>query len=357
MRDSIQVVVLGFLFVTPCRAEEPTPDVDLSGDRYVDETDLLIFLDQWHTGQKPTATNTLVPKSTATPSHTSTFTQLPSTQTATPTPHVQPTETPGPGLPEITINLPNLPAGAKPLTVVRIPAGSYQMGAHEDPSSDWTESDEYPLHWVNIAYDFYVGKWEVTQAQWVAVMGGSNPAHDNGVGNDYPVYCVSWDDIRGPNGFLDRLNALGQGTFRLPSEAEWEYACRAGTTTRFSFGDSDCERTGCTSCELDAYAWWCGNNSPSGAKEVGQKLGNGFGLFDMHGNVWEWCEDDWHSTYTGAPTNGDARIDSPSRGSYRLIRGGLWKYPAGACHSAERAIGPPDYPFIYIGFRLLREAP
>jgi len=255
---------------------------------------------------------------------------------------------------EITVELPDLPAGAKPLTLVRIPAGSFQMGSYDESSWSWCYPCEQPAHTVKIGYDFYVGKHEITQGQWLAVM-GSEPASGYGDGNDYPVYYVSWNDCQA---FVAALNALGQGTFRMPSEAEWEYACRAGTTTRFSFGDSNCAPTGCTSCDLSNYAWWCGNNGASGTPEygtkvVGQKLPNGFGLYDMHGNVWEWCQDWWHEGYTGAPADGSAW--EAGGGTHRVIRGGSWiQYNARLCRSSGRGRNTPTSAHLNLGFRVAR---
>ncbi len=247
--------------------------------------------------------------------------------------------------------------GNVPLELVRIPAGSFQMGSPDTERS--RSDDEGPIHTVTINYDFYMGKYEVTQAQWLAVMGSSpgGYAWDYGQGDTYPAYYVSWDDAQA---FITALNThitnTGQGpaTVRLPSEAEWEYACRAGTQTRFYFGDSlsvgdECEDDGVRS----QYMWYCGNNSPYGSKPVGGKLPNAFGLHDMSGNLWEWCEDDWHYGYSGAPSNGSAWIDSP-RGSGRVARGGLWRYLAQYCRSADRSFGWPDDRGGDIGFRLVR---
>ena len=229
-----------------------------------------------------------------------------------------------------------LPGGV-PLEMVVVPAGSFQMGAN-DNDSGWSWADELPAHMVTIGYDFKMGKFEITQRQWVALM-GTNPSYFTG--NDMrPVEQVSWNDIRGTNGFLDKLNqhitATGQGpaTFRLPSESEWEYACRAGSQTRFCFGNSDCGATDCNACNLGNYAWYCGNDSPNGTKPVGGKLPNAFGLFDMHGNVWEWCEDWYHDSYTDAPADGSAWV-SPA-GSYRVLRGGIWGSNPRGCRSALR---------------------
>ena len=129
---------------------------------------------------------------------------------------------------------------------------------------------------------------------------------------------VNWN---GCQQFITALNQLGQGTFRLPSEAEWEYACRAGTGTRFHFGDSGCNSSGCTSCQLDQYAWWCGNSGRQ-THEVGQLLANAFGLYDMHGNVWEWCQDYRHTSYD---TNGDGVADAPTDGS-------AWESPTSSAY-------------------------
>ena len=249
-----------------------------------------------------------------------------------------------------------LPGGV-PLELVRIPAGSFQMGSPDTERSQ--RSIESPVHTVTIAYDFYMGKYEVTQAQWLAVMDSTPGGNtwDSGQGDTYPAYYVSWDDAKN---FITALNMhitnTGQGpaTVRLPSEAEWEYACRAGTQTRFYFGDSLsvddlCEDDGIRS----QYMWYCGNNSQDGSKPVGGKLANAFGLHDMSGNLWEWCEDDWHDDYTGAPSTGSAWIDS-SRGSYRVLRGGDWFDLAQNCRSAYRLHQWPDYGNRAFGFRLVR---
>jgi len=254
--------------------------------------------------------------------------------------------------------------GYVPLELVRIPAGSFQMGS---PDTERSRNDnEGPVHTVTINYDFYMGKYEVTQAQWLAVMGswpGTAPSSEWGVGDDYPAYFVSWDDVQN---FITALNAhitnTGQGpaTVRLPSEAEWEYACRAGTQTRFYFGDSlslsdTCEDDG----TRNQYMWYCGNNPDYGepgygAKPVGGKLPNAFGLHDMSGNVYEWCEDDLHSGYTGTPSNGSAWIGSP-RGSDRVRRGGRWDEGPRYCRSAHRGFTFSGHRHTFIGFRLVRQ--
>jgi formylglycine-generating enzyme required for sulfatase activity len=155
---------------------------------------------------------------------------------------------------------------------VKIPAGEFQMGSEEHSCGN-------PVHRVNIPEAFYMGKYPVTQKQWKAVM-GNNPSHFKG--DDRPVEYVSWYDVLG---FVEKLNELeGTDKYRLPSEAEWEYACRAGTTTRYSFGDSE--------AKLRKYGWYDGNSRRE-THPVGKKKPNPWGLYDIHGNVWEWCQDKW----------------------------------------------------------------
>ena len=242
-----------------------------------------------------------------------------------------------------TIYLP----GDVPLVLVRIPAGSFQMGSPDTERSRL--SYEGPVHTVNIAYDFYMGKTELTQCQWLAVMNswpGTAPSSYYGVGDDYPAYYISWNDCQN---FITALNThvanTGQGpaTFRLPSEAEWEYACRAGTQTRFFFGDSltvdDYETDGPAGTlpgNRSDYMWFGGNNSLNGSKPVGTKLPNQFGLYDMSGNMWEWCQDYWHGIYTGAPADGSAWLSPTS--SSPVLRGGFWGDYAYFCRSANRFV-------------------
>jgi formylglycine-generating enzyme required for sulfatase activity len=258
---------------------------------------------------------------------------------------------------EFTIMLP----GDVPLELVRIPSGDFMMGRISGEQNSY--SDEDPRHEVIFAKDFYMGKYEVTQQQWLAVMvswPGTAPSSTYGLGNTYPAYYVSWNDIQS---FITALNThitnTGQGTatMRLPSEAEWEYACRAGTTTRFYFGDSiGCDATDCSDCAAGVltgnrsdYMWFCGNASNS--MLVGERLPNAFGLYDMSGNLWELCEDDYHSSYTGAPTNGSAWVEDP-RDSYRVLRGGSWNSFGYRCRSAGRISPDPASRNYYIGFRI-----
>ena len=229
------------------------------------------------------------------------------------------------------------------------------MGSAENSRSRL--SREWLPHKVTLTEAFYLGKYEVTQAQWRAVM-GTNPAKDHGVGDDYPVHNINWNDCQA---FLRRLNKMGKGTFRLPTEAQWEYACRAGTTTRFSFGDAlDCNDVRVYCETYDQYMWWGGNNDkhgyPAGSKEVGLKRPNPWGLYDMHGNVWEWCSDIWQDPIRRGP-----QIDpqGPESGTHRVMRGGSWSSYALHLRSTDRSGIPPDdntYSFV-IGLRLLRSYP
>ncbi len=258
----------------------------------------------------------------------------------------EPVEVEGEPDEEITILLP----GGVPLVLVYIPAGTFLMGRYSGEQDSLAEED--PQHSVTLSQDFYMGKYELTQQQWLAVMGswpGRAPSALYGVGDTYPAYFVSWDDAQN---FIAALNthiantSQGPATVRLPSEAEWEYACRAGTTTRFYWGDD------LSLLEIGDYAWWDRNNSPYGSKPVGGKLPNAFGLYDMIGSLWEWCEDDWHDNYTGAPVNGSAWVDAP-RGSLRALRGGFWNSWVLDCRSASR-LGTFADSRTSLGFRVSR---
>ncbi len=199
--------------------------------------------------------------------------------------------------------------------------GAFMMGS---PSTETDRSPDEIQHQVTLTRGFWMGKYEVTQAQWESVM-GTNPSYFKG--KDLPVEQVSWDDVQA---FLTKLNQQGKGAFRLPTEAEWEYACRAGTTTAFCFGDAP--------AQLGDYAWY-NQNSGGQTHPVGQKRPNAWGLYDMHGNVYEWCQD-WFGDYPiGAVT------DPPgsTSGSDRVNRGGGWNYSPGGCRSAIRYWNSPGY--------------
>lgn len=273
-----------------------------------------------------------------------------------------PTRTPTPPPSFFTFLLP----GDVPLEVVRIPAGSFVMGSTVTERS--RQTNEGPEHLVTIPKDFYLGRYELTQAQWTAVM-DATPNWDLGAGPSYPAYYLSWDEIcAASTGFIAKLNTwtaaqrqayrLDTWAFRLPSEAEWEYACRGGTTTRFSFGDSlECDDQ-CQDCFLSPstqsrndYMWYCGNVEPNGAKRVGAKLSNSWAMYDLHGNLWEWCLDWYHDSYTGAPNNGAAWVDPV--GTDRVMRGGYWGHTADRCRSANRGWSAPANQAYNLGARVL----
>jgi len=215
--------------------------------------------------------------------------------------------------------------------MVRIPAGEFMMGSpSNEPGRD---SDEGPQHRVRISRDFWLGQTEVTQGLWKAVM-GSNPSYFKNCGDDCPVEQVSWNDCQE---FIRKLNGMvSGGNFRLPTEAEWEYACRAGTTGPYA-GD------------LDATGWY-DKNSGSRTQRVGQKKPNAWGIYDMHGNVWEWCQD-WKAEY---PSGSVTDPTGPSSGSYRVYRGGSWYDNAVFCRSANRNGYAPVARDFHLGFRLVR---
>ena len=218
------------------------------------------------------------------------------------------------------------------MVLVRIPAGEFDMGTESTDYSDLELSR--PVHRVSVP-TFYIGKYEVTQEQWRAVM-GSDPS--SFAGDDNPVEQVSWDDAKA---FCAALADRTGYAIRLPSEAEWEYACRAGTTTEYYFGDDE--------SQLDDYGWYSGN-SGSETHPVGQKTPNALGLYDMYGNLWEWCEDWSHDNYEGAPADGSAWL-SPA-GSVRVLRGGSWYHYARHCRSAHRDRGGSDSRYDHVGFRV-----
>ena len=221
------------------------------------------------------------------------------------------------------------------LSLVWIPAGIFQMGS---PSTeDGHEDGESPRHRVTLTRGFWLGRHPVTQGQWQAVM-GANPSQT--LRPDHPVVMVSWLDVQG---FLKNLAGLVSGwRFRLPSESEWEYACRAGTDTRFSLGN--------TEDDLARAAWFAGN-SDGRTHPVATKSPNAWGLCDMHGNVFEWCGD-WDAPYPEGDVT-DPR--GPSAGQNRILRGGCFKCPPPYCRSANRYGAPPDRRNANIGFRVVAE--
>ena len=213
-----------------------------------------------------------------------------------------------------------------------VKGGTFIMGATSEQGSD-AHSDEKPTHRVTLS-NFYIGKYEVTQALWQAVM-GSNPS--NWKGDDLPVESVSWDDCQT---FIRKLNALTGKNFRLPTEAEWEFAARGGNNSRgYKYAGSN---------NIETVAWYQGN-SGNKTHVVGTKSPNELGLYDMSGNVWEWCQDRYGS-YSGASQTNPTGASS---GSYRVLRGGSWSSIARFCRSSNRGNRVPAYRGSYNGLRLV----
>ena len=252
-------------------------------------------------------------------------------------------DVPPPGPNEISFLLP----GDVPLVMVRIPAGTFQMGS---PLTERRPPNQKELlHTVRLTSDYYVGKYELTQRQWRAVM-GSDPSDDPDCPGDCPVDGVSWEDIRRPGGFLAKLNQLlGTTKFRLPTEAEWERAARGGNQMRFSFGDAlDGPDEGYGANDAAApYVWW-GGSGPWSRMPVGTKLPNPYGLHDVHGNLWEWVED-WYGSYAAGEQTDPT---GPTSGLDKTIRGGSYNYDLIYLRSASRRSYPMNFAPPTIGFRL-----
>ncbi len=226
-------------------------------------------------------------------------------------------------------------AAAPSIEMVRVPGGCFQMG---DTFGDGG-SDEKPVHEVCVSA-FQIGKYEVTQSQWVAVM-GSNPSKFTG--DKRPVESVSWDDVQD---FIRKLNVETGRRFRLPTEAEWEYAARSGGRKEKWSGTSD-------PGQLGDYAW-TKENSNEKTHVVGTKKPNGLGIYDMSGNVWEWCQDKYGDVwYEESDRNNPV---GPMSGSIRVSRGGSWYYSAGFARAAYRFSDSPDYRSNILGFRLVLPA-
>ncbi len=245
---------------------------------------------------------------------------------------------------------------------VHIPPGTFTMGSPEDEPGRWEE--EGPQHQVTLTQGFFMSKYEVTEEWWYQVMGGAPTT------SQLPKVNVSWDmavefcnalsirdnltpayEIHGSNGNVT-WDQSADG-YRLPTEAEWEYACRAGSTTAFANGPITVPGWECEPLDpvLDAIGWYCGNASMP--QPVGQKQANQWGLYDMHGNVWEWVWCGWRE-YTE-----DAVVDpvhDVGPGAVRVFRGGGWLYVAQSCRSAHRFYNYPVYEFYLIGFRPARSA-
>jgi formylglycine-generating enzyme required for sulfatase activity len=243
-----------------------------------------------------------------------------------------------------------------PLDMVLVPSGTFEMGSPEN-EPERTDA-EGPQRTVALP-SFFMGRYLVTQAQWRAVAKleqmnielDPDPSHFKG--DNRPVEQVSWVEAVE---FCNRLHEKTKRPYRLPSEAEWEYACRAGTTTPFAFGKT-------LTTEIANYD---GDDTYNGGPEGKYRkettpvnefgVANAFGLCDMHGNVWEWCADHWHDNYEGAPTDETAWLTDDETAS-RVLRGGSWSYDPRLCRSATRDLNPPDDRYLNIGFRVSCPAP
>lgn len=218
---------------------------------------------------------------------------------------------------------------------VLIPAGTFMMGS---PENEHERLDNETLHQVTISRSFYMQTTPVTRVQWQRVM-GTKPWGCSSGGYDCPVERVSWSDVQDFIGSLNGQERTDKYYYRLPTEAEWEYAARAGTTTRFHSGDNDDDLS---------HVGWYGGNSES-PHPVGQKTPNAWGLYDMHGNVWEWVHDLYGVYPSGSVTDPGGSIS----GLKRVARGGAWIYSASSCRSAVRRREDPGYRLDDMGFRLL----
>jgi formylglycine-generating enzyme required for sulfatase activity len=251
------------------------------------------------------------------------------------------------------------------LDLVLIPSGTFDMDASEDELE--SSNNERPQHTVTVPA-FFIGATPVTQTQWRQVSNlpkikqNLKPSPSHFKGKDRPVETVSWDDAIE---FCQRLSRHTQREYRLPSEAEWEYACRAGTTTPFHFGETiSTDLANYHGTDNKEYNW-------SGSYGKGDKgiyreettavtlfPPNPFGLYDMHGNVWEWCEDHYHNDLSKTPKDGSAWIDKKAGSeAYRVLRGGSWLSDPWYCRSASRNYDIPVNRFNYIGFRVVCCAP
>ena len=234
--------------------------------------------------------------------------------------------------------------GDVPLEMVWCPSGTFMMGSPVTEQD--RNADEGPRHEVTLTQGFWLGKYQFTKQQWTVVMGTTPWSTQGYVLDDpnSPAMGVRWDDAQE---LIAALNNYTGGAFRLPTEAEWEYACRAGTTTRFYWGDDP------DALMIDDYAWWIRNTYYAGrryAHIVGQKLSNTWGFHDMSGNVWEWCQD-WYGSYSSG-----TEIDptGPPSGWTRVMRGGSWDSSVDGCRSASRSSYGPDSSDTggYLGLRL-----
>ncbi len=257
------------------------------------------------------------------------------------------------GITTITQPLPNSPHR---LDLTLVQGGFFRMGSDKAKDPD-AYDDEQPDHDVQVT-DFYMANYPVTQALWRAVVDWAKkenpgiafePNPSFFTGDDRPVEQISWDEAKLCIQYLNEWTAntlMRQAgyTYRLPTEAEWEYAARGGIHSNgYKYAGSD----------LLKEVGWYDDNSHGETKAVGQKAPNELGLYDMSGNVWEWCEDDWHDDYKKAPKDSKPWIDRPERGTYRVFRGGAWDDSAQDCRPACRNYWYPGYRDFGLGFRLV----
>ena len=219
-----------------------------------------------------------------------------------------------------------------PLVLIR--SGEFVMGSPK--SEEGRDFDEGPQRQVTISKPFYMGTTEVTQEQYLAIM-GNNPSKSTGLKK--PVEQVSWNDAVA---FCKAASEKSGRTVRLPTEAEWEYACRSGSQTRFSFGDKD--------RYVNAHTWHMGNTGID-TPVAGKKKPNAWGLYDMHGNVWEWCSDCYYMSYANPNTTDPQALG----GEYRVVRGGSWGAKHTCCRSASRDYSAPENRGNVCGFRVVVE--
>ena len=221
------------------------------------------------------------------------------------------------------------------LKMVYVKGGTFQMGATSEQGDDFWD-DEKPVHAVTLS-DYYIGKYEVTQGLWKAVM-GENPSYFDEAGDDYPAESVSWDDVQE---FIAKLNELTGRKYVLPTEAQWEYAARGGVKTQgYKYSGSN---------DIDEVAWYQ-DNSENSTHPVGTKKANELGIYDMSGNVWEWCQD-WYGSYSSEAQTNPA---GPETGSARVFRGGGWDGYARICRVSIRNYPyNPSYRSLNLGLRLV----